>query len=137
MCLNPKSSLDKVGKRFYKRIKDCPLVYIGHWNMNNPYIQIRVNSNLLEGCSSSPLTILNLRRGLKNSPTGNIAGFFLFIPSFGLEDEINTSLRTLQAALGCTWVRLGWGGDSGSVLLDPGDHKLSPTRVPLCLVPHW
>lgn len=78
----------------------------------------------------------NLRKELKNSCTGNIADFFSFILSFGLE-EISTSSWPLQAALGCTWVGLGWGRGCGSVFLDPWDHKLHPTRVPLCLAPRW
>lgn len=43
----------------------------------------------------------------------------------------------MQTALWCTWVGLGWGRDTGSVFLDPWDHKLYPTRVPLYLAPHW
>ena len=39
----------------YKRIKNCPLVCMVHWNVNNLYIQIRVNNNSVEGHSSSPL----------------------------------------------------------------------------------
>lgn len=35
------------------------------------------------------------------------------------------------------WVGLGWGRDTGSVFLDPWDHELYPTRVPLYLAPHW
>lgn len=43
----------------------------------------------------------------------------------------------IVGCIGCTWVGLGWGRDSGSAFLDLWDHKLYPTRVPLCVAPWW
>lgn len=108
-----------------------------YWNKNNLNIQIKINSNSVEGYSRSPFMIFNPRRELTDSCTGNIAGFSSFILRFGLEEKSNTSSWTSQAVPGCTWVGLDWGRDYGLVFLDPWDHKLHPTRVPLCLAPHW
>lgn len=108
-----------------------------YWNKNNLNIQIKINSNSVEGHSRSPFMIFNPRRELTNSCIGNIAGFSSFILRFGLEEKSNTSSWTSQAVPGCTWVGLDWGRDYGLVFLDPWDHKLHPTRVPLCLAPHW